>query len=166
MSAAAASLEDLGTPVRVGAVRATRAHADAIARNCREIDRYELWAGFRHTPDHALRYGLEHSSHVWTGMVNMQPFCMFGVVPENVLCGSGTPWLIATDEILEHQVAFLRRSKPMLKRMQVMYSSLSNFVAVENTNAIAWLTWLGFSFEAPQLLGAAMFQRFEWRRDV
>lgn len=158
---------ELGNPVRVGAVKATHAHAARIALNCREIDRHELWVGWKHTPEQALRFGLEQSSHVWTGVANMQPFCMVGVVPENVLCGSGRVWLIATDEVLEHQVAFLRRCRPILARMQAVYSVLANEVAAENLNAIRWLEWLGFKIYPARPLGVegAAFHHFEWRRD-
>jgi hypothetical protein len=158
---------EFGMPVRVGAIKSTHAHAARIARDCREIDRYELYTGWRHTPDQALRYGLEHSSHVWTGVANLQPFCMVGVVPKNVLCGSGTIWLIATDEILEHQLAFLRRCRPILRRMQAVYSSLENCVAGENVTAIAWLKWLGFTIGEGRPTGPdrAIFHHFEWRRD-
>lgn len=115
----------------------------------------------------ALRYGLEHSSHVWTGLANFRPFCMVGVVPVNVLLGSGTIWLIATDAVLEHQFAFLRRCRPILARMQAVYSTLSNDVAAENLVAIAWLKWLGFKLEDPRPLGpdGTLFHQFEWRRD-
>lgn len=154
-------------PVRVSAARPTLAHVARIARECREVDRRELWTGWRHTPEQALRYGLEHSSHAWVGIANLQPFCMVGVVPANVLCGTGTIWLIGTNGILEHQVAFLRRCRPLLRRMQAVYSVLANDVAAENLTAIAWLKWLGFTIEEPRAMGpdGSLFHRFEWRRE-
>lgn len=153
-------------PLRVSAVRATTAHIARIATNAREADRRELWAGWRHTPKEALEYGLAQSSHAWTGLSNLQPFVMFGVVPANLLCGEGRIWLIGTDEILTHQVTFLRRSKPMLARMQAMYSRLSNYVAADNEAAVRWLSWLGFTIEPAQPFGAsgALFHHFHWSR--
>jgi hypothetical protein len=152
--------------VRVTAARSTPAHVDRIARNVREVDRRELWRGWRHTPEYALRFGLEHSSHVWTGLANLQPFCMVGVVPISMLAGSGAIWLIATDAVLDHQTAFLRRCRPILARMQAVYSSLFNFVDAENTTAIRWLEWLDFRIEPARPMGLerAFFHRFEWRR--
>jgi hypothetical protein len=158
-----------GAPVRVSAVKATAAHVARIALNCREADRHELWTGWRHTPERALRFGLEQSSHVWTGVANMRPFCMVGVVPESVLSGSGRIWLIGTDEILEHQLAFLRRCRPILARMQAVYSTLSNEVAAENESAVRWLEWLGFTLYPARPIGidGTPFHHFEWRkRDV
>lgn len=165
MSAALPKAE-LGAPVRVSAVAATRSHAERIARDCREMDRHELWTGWRSTPERAMRYGLEHSSHVWTGVADLQPFCMVGVVPENVLCGSGRIWLVATDGVIAHQVAFLRRCRPILARMQAVYSVLFNDVAAANVTAVRWLEWLKFTIEPARPMGpdGSLFHRFEWRR--
>lgn len=157
---------EIRAPVRVSAVSSTGAHVARIAQHCRLADRLELWSGWRSTPEKALRYGLENSSHVWTGVANLQPFCMVGVVPENVLCGSGRIWLVATDAILDHQVAFLRRCRPLLERMQASYSVLSNEVAASNVTAVRWLEWLKFTISPAKPMGAdgAMFHHFEWRR--
>lgn len=154
------------SPARVYAVRATHAHAARIAFDTREVDRRELWTGWRHTPEQSLRFGLEHSSHVWTGIADLVPFCMVGVVPTSVLAGAGNIWLIGTDQILSHQVAFLRRCRPLLERMRAVYSILSNYVHAENATAIRWLEWLDFRLEAPRPMGpdGALFHRFEWRR--
>jgi hypothetical protein len=154
--------------LRVTAIRSTAAHVKAIATNARETDRHELWTGWRHTPLHALTYGLEHSSHVWTGVANLQPFCMVGVVPTSLLLGEGNIWLIGTDAILDHQMAFLRRCRPLLDRMQAAYSRLSNYVAADNLAAVNWLRWLNFKFEEAKPMGpdGTLFHRFEWMRDV
>ncbi len=154
-------------PVRVSAVRATSAHVKYIAERARVDDVRELASGWRATPERALRHGLEHSSHVWTGLANFRPFCMVGVVPASVLSGAGLIWLVATDEVLEHQVAFLRRSRTILARMQAVYEILENDVAADNPRAIGWLQWLGFKLSPARPFGAggAMFHHFEWRRE-
>lgn len=152
-------------PLRVGAVRAKAAHIARLAPHVREADRAELWAGWRHTPEQSLRYGLEHSSHAWTGLIDCEPVCMFGVVPASLLGGSGVPWLIGTDALVAQQILFLRHCRPHLARMQRLYQHLQNFVAADNTAAVRWLEWMGFTMHEPRPLGpdGALFRRFEWR---
>lgn len=112
-----------------------------------------------------MHYGLAHSSHVWTGLIDFEPVCMYGVVPASLLCGSGVPWLIGTDALVEHQILFLRRCRPQLERMQRVYQHLQNFVAADNAAAVRWLEWLGFTMHDPRPLGpdGVRFRRFEWR---
>lgn len=152
-------------PLRVSVVAAKPAHIDRLAPRTREADRAELWAGWRHTPAQSLRHGLDHSSHVWTGLIDFEPVCMFGVVPASILGGSGVPWLIGTDALVANQILFLRRCRPQVERMQRLYQHLQNNVAADNAAAVRWLEWLGFTMHAPRPLGpdGVLFRLFEWR---
>jgi hypothetical protein len=89
---------------------------------------------------------------------------MFGVSPGEL--GEGRPWMIGTKDLDRFAMIFLRRNKAKLKEMLDVRPVLANYVSVKNTRAIAWLTWLGFSFEPPVLWGHGRqpFQRFELRR--
>lgn len=141
-------------------------HIDRMTPLVREADRRELWSGWRSTPEASLRHGLERSTHCWTALVNFQPVCIFGVVPESLLGASGVVWLIGTDEVVSRQVGFLRRCRPHLKRLQGMYSHLSNYVSAENIAAVEWLHWMGFTIHDPAPFGydRQQFHHFEWRR--
>lgn len=165
MSLPAERLDRCAGPLRVTVTPARGWHIERMLPCIREADVRELWAGWRHTPEHALKFGLAHSSHVWTGMLDFEPICMVGIVPASMLCGTGTPWLIGTHGIERHQLAFLRRCKPHWRRMQGLYTQLANDVAADNEAAIRWLKWLGFSVHAPRPFGpdAALFSRFEWK---
>lgn len=162
MSAIAA---DIALTLRVGIVAAKPSHIDRLAPFVRECDRRELWTGWRHEPAAALRYGLERSTHAWTGFIDFEPVCMFGVVPGSLLGGSGTPWLIGTDAMVLHQMAFLRRCRPQLVRMQRTYQHLVNYVAADNEASVRWLRWLGFTVHESIELGPdrVQFRKFEWR---
>lgn len=153
------------TPVVLAVVEARAAHIEIIAKRAREADRLELWRGWRHTPEYSLAHGLRCSSHVWTGMFNLQPACMFGVVPSSLLGGSGAVWMIGTDTLVAHQMTFLRHCRGELARLQLVYRHLWNFVADDNTLAKRWLAWLGFHLFAPQPFGfeGFPFRFFEWR---
>lgn len=68
-----------------------------------------------------------------------------GVVP-SALDNAGVVWMCATDAILKHQIAFLRRSKAALEHLSTDYSLLYNCVDARNEVHIRWLKWMGFTF--------------------
>lgn len=146
---------------------ARESHIERLLPRVRAADRAELWAGWRHTPEQSLRYGLKHSSHVWTGCIECEPVCMAGVVPGSILSGTGAPWLIGTEALIEHQFTFLRCCRGQLARLQRVYQHLANHVAADNTAAVRWLTWLGFTVHAAAPFGpdGVPFRLFEWRAE-
>ncbi len=137
-----------------------------IANAAREADRVELWAASQSTPFDALAYGVEHSTSAWTGFIDDDPVCMFGVVPVSLLGGVGVPWMIGTDAVVRHQFAFLRGSRPCVERMRSLYDSLVNYVDDRNLVAQRWLRWLGFEIGHAEPYGpyGVLFRRFTWRR--
>jgi hypothetical protein len=142
------------------------ADIDAVAGNIREADRRELeaWTGCSDLlPD--LMASIEMSDRVWTGVLEGQPACLFGVAPGSILGAVGTPWLVSTPAIDRHPIAFLRACQPALRRMQSDYYVLRNFVDVRNTRVKRWLTWLGFELQEPVPFGpwGLPFHPFEWR---
>ena len=72
-----------------------------------------------------------------------------GVVP-SPLDNSGVVWMCATDDIYQHQMAFLRRSKAALDYLAEDYLLLHNYVDARNTLHIKWLKWMGFTFISEQ----------------
>lgn len=161
-----AAPEILASTLRV-AIRAARSeHISRLVPRVREADRRELWAGWRHTPEESLRQGLQNSSHAWTGFIDFEPVCMFGVVPASILSGTGAPWLIGSDAIERHAITFLRRSRTQVARMRAVYQLLANHVAIENEAAQRWLVWLGFELADPVTFGPdrMLFRPFSWRR--
>lgn len=143
-------------------------HAERLLSAVREADRAELWTGWRQQPREALAHGLQHSSHAWTALVNFEPVCMYGVVPQSLLGGAGVIWLIGAESLPQVQLGFLRRCRPQLQRMRSVYAHLYNHVAADNVFAVRWLKWMGFTVHQPKPFGpdGAAFSYFEWRRDV
>jgi len=142
-------------------------HVLAIGGALREADRAEVWASGRYLPVEAVLQGYRASTHVWTGLIGDEPICMFGVAPVSLLGAAGRPWMLGTDGVERHQVAFLRRCRPCVAAMRSVYDSLENWVDERNAAAHRWLRWLGFRLEDPQPWGVdgELFRRFEWRRD-
>lgn len=68
-----------------------------------------------------------------------------GVAP-SPFSNAGVVWMCATDAIMKHQMAFLRRSKAALDYLSADYDVLHNCVDARNTVHIKWLKWMGFSF--------------------
>ena len=68
-----------------------------------------------------------------------------GVAP-SPLENAGVVWMCATDAIMKHQMAFLRRSKAALNYLSQDYGVLHNCVDARNEIHIKWLKWMGFTF--------------------
>lgn len=68
-----------------------------------------------------------------------------GVSPTTVT-GSAQIWMIATNDLLKHQMEFLRYSKPFIDEISAPYSILYNWVDARNEVHIKWLRWCGFIF--------------------
>lgn len=119
----------------------------AIVSDIRPADEAEM-AALGTTPEDAMRVGMQRSDWTMTGLLDGVPVCMFGVSPQCVLLGRGTPWMLASNALERFQVKFLRSCRPVIARMRQTYPSLANVVHSENVVAIRWLRWLGFSFHS------------------
>ena len=130
-------------------VPAVTEHILAIVANIREADRQELWAARMETPERALTSSLEESSIAWTGTIDNEPVCMFGVAFSSAFGYTGHPWMIGTTHLEEHSHTFLRRCKGCVEQMKAECRYLENYVDLRNETAIKWLIWLGFELWIP-----------------
>jgi len=145
-------------------IPATLDHCLEMFPHMRQADIDELDAiGVQPKP--ALMNSLRCSMLAWTGLADGEIVCIFGVSSSNLLAGVGQPWLMGTDLIVKHSREFIRRSRPCVRKMLEIYSHLENYVDVRNEKAIAWLKYIGFSFDDPQPFGfkGLPFMRFEMR---
>lgn len=140
----------------------TIADVDLIAWNMRECDRREIWASHRSLPHDALTEGWRLSTLVRVGTVDDRAVCMFGVTARSALSTTGTPWMLATQELERVQRPFLRLSLPVVELMQDEYPKLENYVDARNDRTIRWLKWLGFKLapSAPFGVSRLPFHRF------
>jgi len=136
----------------------------SLAKNLRRSDKIEIRAStFRGTSiEKAIRDSVAYSTYSRAGLADGELACLWGTGPVSVMGGIGLPWFLATDLVEKHPLLFLRRCKPLLKKMKGPYDRLENWVYCKNTGAIHWLKWLGFSFDEPQIWGprGKKFQRF------
>jgi len=135
-------------------------HIPLIISRLRAADCDELVALSEQTPEQVLTQSFHMSRLAWTGKINGTPVCMFGVV--KIDDGYGRPWMVGTDLLDLHEITFLRRCKAQVETMQSCFGRLENYVDVRNVRAICWLSWLGFSFQAPEPVGrfALPFMKF------
>ena len=144
-------------------IPARAAHIRTIAKRMRQADRDEVLAASGRSPGQALVFSLRKSSVSWTALVDGRPEVMFGVGDLNILARVGAPWLLGTDAVEIHSVAFLRRSRGFTDQLLRRYSVLRNFVDDRNTVSIRWLRWLGFTLLDPIEIRGYQFRLFELR---
>lgn len=134
-----------------------------LAPRLRAADVEEIRAIANLEPYAALRASFMWSVPSWTGIVGGELVCMFGVTPHWPLArGVGQPWLLGSDAIERHAVAFLRCSRPCLRDMLKAFRRLENFIDARNRVSIRWLEWLGFTIHpaAPHGPFGLPFHRF------
>lgn len=146
-------------------VPATWAHVDELAETMRQADVDEVWASGYLTPSVALSSALRGSLQAWTGLIDGRVACMFGVMPESLMGGSGYPWMLGSDLIERHQKLFLRRCLENVAMMAEQFGYLHNYVDDRNVKSIKWLQWLGFEIGEPVAHGVIglPFRHFEMR---
>ena len=152
---------------RYAIIPATRQHIDHIAPKMRKADAAEVWASSAVRPRLALLGSLLASRDANTGTVDEEPICMFGIGVGTPFASAASPWLLGTDLIEQHAIAFLRLNKKYLQDAREKYPVLSNYVDARNLASIRWLSWLGFTILPAEPYGPfnAMFHHFEMRTE-
>ena len=120
---------------------ATRQDIRYVAERLRKADRLELAAATGLTPL-ALPFILPLGSTLaW--LVDGRPVCLFGCDPLSTSM-QYAPWMLGTDVIKKHPIAFLRQSLRILKGWKDR--PMTNVVDGRNKLHVRWLVWLGFTF--------------------
>jgi hypothetical protein len=149
---------------RAQVVPALSEHIAVIAANVREADLIEFAALHRNAGT-VMTHGMAVSPLCWTGLIDGEPVCMFGVAPMGFLLPNyGRPWMVGSKGLDRHALKFLRRCKPQVQAMLDAYPVLGNYVAMSNDKAIAWLKWMHFQFGEEIDICGVPFIRFELRR--
>jgi len=147
-------------------VPATADHIAEMLPRVRQADIEEFLAINGSTPEQVLLTGLKISTFACAGLINGRVVTIFGVAPGSMIGGTGTPWLVGTDDLEHYQRTFLRRCRNVVNAMLSVYPYLENYVDERNHVAKAWLHWLGFRLEdaAPFGIEGLNFHRFHLER--
>jgi hypothetical protein len=126
-------------------------HIGPIATRMRDVDRLECWV-FGHSPKKALRDGLASATIAWTALVDGRPEAMFGASTLSLIDGSGRPWMLMTDEAVNHRTALLRLGIIYTAALHRHYAVLHNWVHARNETSIRWLARLGFAIGGVEVM--------------
>ena len=147
-------------------VRPTVEMVEAIAADMRQADIDEVWAAGHKTPLEALVDGWKVSKYATIAMNGDEPACMFGLVPRDLLSGTGIIWMLGTNATFKYRREYLKRTPAVIDEMLTICPRLCNMVHSKNINSIRWLKWLGFTIEDPVKYGPddELFHRFHKER--
>jgi hypothetical protein len=138
-----------------------------VASHMRQSDRDECKAYCGATPLAGVLLSLMSSTCKWTIRdEDGKAIGLFGVGAKSALSDEGYPWLLATDELEDISLTFLRQSKKCIEMMLSRHSFLENYVDERNSVSVKWLEWCGFKLDEPKPYGleGRPFRRFEMRK--
>lgn len=136
---------------------ATREEVSYIAEHLRAADHAELIAAGYDDPAEAVRQSYDYTDWIRVAIVDGLPAVVWGVSHTD-RHGIGSPWMLATDAILEIRSEFLAGCAAEVERMCAGYRYLFNQVHKDNAVSIRWLKRLGFVVEPePTGPGGAFF---------
>lgn len=87
-----------------------------------------------------------HSTHCWTGFVDGEIACMWGLVPPTLLSDQAYLWLVTTDLVKQHRFALVRHSQRMVEQALEIYPLIVGQCERGNEEAMRWIRWLGGTF--------------------
>lgn len=153
--------------MKVDVSPAVPADIEELLPNVRQADIDEFEAASGQNAREVLEIGIRVSRVSWTGRINDEVVCIFGVAGMSLMSRKGAPWLVGSDRLEGSSKAFLRRCRKYAVKMLEEYPELENYVDQRNEIAIRWLKWLGFEFDeaAPYGLAGLPFHRFSMRSE-
>jgi hypothetical protein len=138
----------------------------ATAEDCLELsgtmrkeDVEEIFHSSGRAPYEALLGGL-YAGDCYVVTWQDKVVAMFGCA--GVSGKFGTPWMLASDDLVKIRKSFLREAKEYLQRMEDKYVYLTNWAWAKNKVHIQWLRWMGVRLDdpAPQGDSGELFIRF------
>lgn len=119
----------------------------SVAPRLRKEDREEVLAAGGASVEGSLMEGFLSPDGCYTVVTEEGlPIIMFGTSPHPADDMVGAVWLLATDEIADYRMEFLKRCRPYVDLMQEKYPILMNFTDCRNDVHHRWLRWCGFFF--------------------
>lgn len=132
----------------VKVVRPTEEHLQFIAQTMRESDRIEVMASSGLLPYDSLKYSCENSQYSSVLVIDDVPVVIFGLSVINVMTGLGSPWLLASEEMMKNKRQFLDIGPKVIEQMRDICPRLYNYVHHANKSSIRWLKWMGFTVDS------------------
>lgn len=109
----------------------------------------------------SLELSLEHSVQPLFLYYGRERLALLGIARVDQV---GIPWLVGTNAISGHPVAFARATRSITSRWKSHFQSMRNLVGSDNTEAVEWLEWLGFTVDAAD--PGVPYRQFHWSADL
>lgn len=126
-----------------------------IAAHLRQADIDEINALNGLSPEVAVAYSIANSEKGAAVFIDGDLSAVFGISRSVI-------WLVGTDEINKHPVAFYRTSRRIFRKLSNGYPKLENYVDTRNIPYLRWLQWLGFDISPPVDAGGVSFHHVVW----
>lgn len=133
---------------------AVESDIDGMKDKLRPADAAEVAASHGQNAQEALTYSFHASDLAITIVHKGRPVAMFGIAPDPAVSHAATVWLLATNELKNMWLTFLKVSHGFIGMLLEHYPVLYNYVDARNTTSIEWLTWCGAEFHQPEPYGA------------
>ncbi len=132
-------------------------HIPYLAQNIRKADLLEV-ACMSGNPKKAFEQALENDIATLTVLDPQDiPYAMFGVGK----CNEETYiWMLGTNDVTKYKFEFLKRCRDWVWAFVDEYEEVFNFVHVDNTLAIKWLTWCKATFSNEFEINGQKFMKF------
>lgn len=148
----------------IALVTASPAHVGIIANRMRPDDVVECRA-FGRSPKQALRGALIASIIAYTVKLDGRPIAMLGLTPVSLIEGTGTPWMLGTEDVYRQGRALMRLGPKVIRSFLDSTPRMSNLVSRRNVRAIRVLRAWGFHIEDEvQMIGGVPFLAFRMER--
>ena len=137
----------------------------ALVANLRDADRAELEACGHTDIARVIQRSVDFSLLCWSGLVDDELACIFGVAPLSMVSGIGAPWMLGTPALDGASRVLVRMTPRYISRMLLAFPHLVNHVYAKNTTSVRWLKRLGFTLHEAKPLAATgePFHEFEMR---
>lgn len=89
------------------------------------------------------------SSEVWTGRIDGELVCIFGLIPPSLISTQAYLWMHATEKVNEHKFRFVRHSMLAVEQMLKLYPTITGHCVIGATSSIRWVKRLGAVFGEP-----------------
>lgn len=145
---------------------ATSARVEHVAAHLRAADRAELAiTSPGEDPAAVLRDSVQGARLAIVAAVDGVPAIVYGVspTPDPYI---GSVWMLSTKDLHRVRRQFIERCRAEVRLMQQHYPVLTNEVHRENTLAIRWLEWLGFTIDRARPTGPNGELYVFWKGDA
>jgi len=96
-----------------------------------------------------MRNCIAMSADVWTGYVDGEVACLWGVAAPSLLSETAYLWLYTTDLIKSHPFTLIRHSQVEIQKLLEVYKVITGHCVIGATSSVRWLKWLGATFGEP-----------------